>query len=226
MGLLAKSRAQLPHWARVPGTPAPPARFATPCARASPPPLHPLPAAPRPDPAIALPALPIASVPQVRQERAPFLIAAPASVLPNWAAELQRWAPGLGVVEYRGAPEAREALWMEQARPLDPEACVAPMAAHPRGCARSVDLTDATPLCRVLKNRARARTCRRSPAAARPPRPPPTPRPAVRPRPRPAGGRCTWCSPASSTSWAGWTARGSAGSSTGGSSLGGQPAAD
>ncbi|GBF90068.1 hypothetical protein Rsub_02776 [Raphidocelis subcapitata] len=32
----------------------------------------------------------------------PFLIAAPASVLPNWAAELARWAPGLRVIA-RGA---------------------------------------------------------------------------------------------------------------------------
>lgn len=31
------------------------------------------------------------------QERRPFLIAVPSSVLPNWEAELQRWAPGLKV---------------------------------------------------------------------------------------------------------------------------------
>ncbi len=31
------------------------------------------------------------------QERRPFLIAVPSSVLPNWEAELQRWAPSLKV---------------------------------------------------------------------------------------------------------------------------------
>jgi SNF2 family DNA or RNA helicase len=38
----------------------------------------------------------------------PFLIAAPASVLPNWAAELARWAPRLRVVQYRGSAAERE----------------------------------------------------------------------------------------------------------------------
>lgn len=44
----------------------------------------------------------------------PFLIAAPSSVLPNWRSELQRWAPSLRVVEYRGSPEARESIYYKQ----------------------------------------------------------------------------------------------------------------
>lgn len=47
----------------------------------------------------------------------PFLIAAPASVLPNWAAELARWAPGLRVVQYKGGAAEREETYNTQARP-------------------------------------------------------------------------------------------------------------
>lgn len=36
------------------------------------------------------------------RERRPFLIAVPSSVLPNWEAELQRWAPSLKVGAARG----------------------------------------------------------------------------------------------------------------------------
>jgi SNF2 family DNA or RNA helicase len=34
-----------------------------------------------------------------RGNQGPYLIAAPASVLPNWAAEFERWAPDLKVSE-------------------------------------------------------------------------------------------------------------------------------
>lgn len=44
----------------------------------------------------------------------PFLIAAPASVLPNWAAELARWAPSLKVVQYKGSTEQREDVYRRQ----------------------------------------------------------------------------------------------------------------
>ncbi|PRW58677.1 chromatin structure-remodeling complex SYD-like isoform X1 [Chlorella sorokiniana] len=50
-----------------------------------------------------------------RQPR-PFLIAVPASVLPNWEAELAHWAPSLKVVCYRGDVEAREEVWTRQLR--------------------------------------------------------------------------------------------------------------
>eukprot|EP00198_Chlamydomonas_reinhardtii_P014216 XP_001703553.1 SWI2/SNF2-like protein [Chlamydomonas reinhardtii] len=51
---------------------------------------------------------------EVRGIRDPFLIAAPSSVLPNWAAELARWAPGLRVVDYRGSADTREDIWRTQ----------------------------------------------------------------------------------------------------------------
>lgn len=49
-----------------------------------------------------------------RGEGQPFLIAAPASVLPNWASELARWAPGLKVVAYKGSAAEREATYYNQ----------------------------------------------------------------------------------------------------------------
>ncbi|GIL43611.1 hypothetical protein Vafri_1303, partial [Volvox africanus] len=51
---------------------------------------------------------------EVRGQSGPFLIAAPSSVLPNWASELARWAPSLRVVDYRGSAETREQIWFEQ----------------------------------------------------------------------------------------------------------------
>jgi SNF2 family DNA or RNA helicase len=59
----------------------------------APPPPPPPPPAPRPPP------------------RRPALILCPASVLPNWAAEARRWAPGLRVLEYSGPAAHRDALW-------------------------------------------------------------------------------------------------------------------
>ena len=44
----------------------------------------------------------------------PYLICCPASVLPNWSAELQRWAPKLRVVEYKGSMEAREETYYKK----------------------------------------------------------------------------------------------------------------
>ena len=37
----------------------------------------------------------------------PFMIVAPASVLPNWTAEIARWAPTLRVASYWGPPAER-----------------------------------------------------------------------------------------------------------------------
>ena len=51
---------------------------------------------------------------ETRGASPPFLIAAPASVLPNWAAELARWAPGLRVVQYKGSAEEREEVYYSQ----------------------------------------------------------------------------------------------------------------
>lgn len=52
----------------------------------------------------------------VRKLPGPYLIAAPLTVLPNWRAELQRWAPGLRVIEYRGSPDVRTNLWTQEVR--------------------------------------------------------------------------------------------------------------
>jgi SNF2 family DNA or RNA helicase len=44
-------------------------------------------------------------------ERRPFLIAVPASVLPNWESEFARWAPLLAVTAYKGTADEREAVY-------------------------------------------------------------------------------------------------------------------
>lgn len=49
-----------------------------------------------------------------RKENGPYLIVAPASVLPNWRAELTRWAPSLSVVDYRGSGDVRADIWARQ----------------------------------------------------------------------------------------------------------------
>lgn len=46
----------------------------------------------------------------------PFLIVVPASLVPNWQAELQRWAPGLKTVIYRGPAAEREDIYIRQVR--------------------------------------------------------------------------------------------------------------
>ena len=46
----------------------------------------------------------------------PFLIAAPASVLPNWEKEFARWAPEIKVVCYRGPAAEREELFRKEMR--------------------------------------------------------------------------------------------------------------
>ena len=46
----------------------------------------------------------------------PFLIAAPASVLPNWDKEFARWAPEIKVVCYRGPAAEREELFRKEMR--------------------------------------------------------------------------------------------------------------
>lgn len=46
----------------------------------------------------------------------PFLVVAPASVVPSWAHEFQSWAPGLRVVAYRGTAVERAAVISDQVR--------------------------------------------------------------------------------------------------------------
>ncbi|KAF6263561.1 SNF2 family N-terminal domain-containing protein [Scenedesmus sp. NREL 46B-D3] len=53
---------------------------------------------------------------EVQQCCSPFLIVCPASVLSNWANELQHWAPDLAVVQYRGSADTREDIYKKQVR--------------------------------------------------------------------------------------------------------------
>lgn len=46
----------------------------------------------------------------------PFLIAAPASVLPNWEREFATWAPDIHIISYKGNAEAREVIFFKQIR--------------------------------------------------------------------------------------------------------------
>jgi len=46
----------------------------------------------------------------------PVLIAAPASVLPNWEKEFATWAPEIKVVSYRGSAQAREEIYQRSMR--------------------------------------------------------------------------------------------------------------
>ena len=56
---------------------------------------------------------------EARRVRGPFLVAAPASVLPNWAAEFAAWAPALRVLLYRGTASERAALLQDKVPGLD-----------------------------------------------------------------------------------------------------------
>lgn len=71
-------------------------------------PPHPTP--PRPLQVISL----ICHLVERRGEKRPFLIAVPASVLPNWEQELAAWAPSLRVVAYKGSADARQDIFCKQ----------------------------------------------------------------------------------------------------------------
>ncbi|CAI5502294.1 unnamed protein product [Closterium sp. Naga37s-1] len=51
---------------------------------------------------------------EVKKIPGPFLIVAPASVLPNWVAEFARWAPSLRVSRYSGMPDKRAAIFSRE----------------------------------------------------------------------------------------------------------------
>lgn len=54
----------------------------------------------------------------------PFLIVGPLSTLPNWVAEVGRWAPSIGAVLYHGSKDERAALRADRLGP--PAARVTP----------------------------------------------------------------------------------------------------
>ncbi|KAI5070128.1 hypothetical protein GOP47_0014471 [Adiantum capillus-veneris] len=49
-----------------------------------------------------------------KNDRGPFLVVVPSSVLPNWISELNTWAPSIGKVAYTGPPEERRRLFKEK----------------------------------------------------------------------------------------------------------------
>ena len=53
----------------------------------------------------------IAYLTQVRKNPGPYLIVAPASVLPHWISEFQAFCPDISVSAYRGSFEERTAVW-------------------------------------------------------------------------------------------------------------------
>lgn len=54
---------------------------------------------------------------EAKNDHGPFLIVVPSSVLPNWLAELSRWAPRVSVIAYCGAPDERRRLYKEEIQP-------------------------------------------------------------------------------------------------------------
>ena len=53
-----------------------------------------------------------------RGVKSPFLVAAPAAVMDNWARELALWVPQLAVIVYKGAADIRAGILEEHVRPV------------------------------------------------------------------------------------------------------------
>ncbi|GMH18794.1 hypothetical protein Nepgr_020635 [Nepenthes gracilis] len=54
---------------------------------------------------------------EAKNDRGPFLVVVPSSVLPGWESEINFWAPGVNKIVYSGPPEERRRLFKE---------CIAP----------------------------------------------------------------------------------------------------
>ncbi|XP_073009948.1 uncharacterized protein [Typha latifolia] len=50
---------------------------------------------------------------EAKNDRGPFLVVVPSSVLPGWASELNFWAPSINKIAYAGPPEERRRLFKE-----------------------------------------------------------------------------------------------------------------
>lgn len=48
---------------------------------------------------------------QIRKEQGPYLVVAPASVLPHWFAEFRAFSPGVTVHVYQGTFDERSNIW-------------------------------------------------------------------------------------------------------------------
>ncbi|XXG81817.1 hypothetical protein AAC387_Pa09g2379 [Persea americana] len=51
---------------------------------------------------------------EVKNDRGPFLVVVPSSVLPGWQSEVRSWAPGVNTITYAGPPEERRRLFKER----------------------------------------------------------------------------------------------------------------
>ncbi|KAG1358761.1 hypothetical protein COCNU_08G002070 [Cocos nucifera] len=50
---------------------------------------------------------------ETKNDRGPFLVVVPSSVLPGWESEISFWAPGINKIAYAGPPEERRRLFKE-----------------------------------------------------------------------------------------------------------------
>lgn len=48
---------------------------------------------------------------ETKNDRGPFLVVVPSSVLPGWESELTFWAPTVNKIAYAGPPEERRRLF-------------------------------------------------------------------------------------------------------------------
>ncbi|KAL6966430.1 hypothetical protein U1Q18_032209 [Sarracenia purpurea var. burkii] len=51
---------------------------------------------------------------ETKNDRGPFLVVVPSSVLPGWESEINFWAPGINKIVYSGPPEERRRLFKER----------------------------------------------------------------------------------------------------------------
>ncbi|KAJ0987238.1 hypothetical protein J5N97_005594 [Dioscorea zingiberensis] len=51
---------------------------------------------------------------ETKNDRGPFLVVVPSSVLPGWESEISFWAPGISKISYAGPPEERRRLFKER----------------------------------------------------------------------------------------------------------------
>ena len=48
---------------------------------------------------------------ETKNDRGPFLVVVPSSVLPGWDSEINFWAPSVNKIVYAGPPEERRKLF-------------------------------------------------------------------------------------------------------------------
>ena len=48
---------------------------------------------------------------ETKNDKGPFLVVVPSSVLPGWESEINFWAPGINKIAYSGPPEERRRMF-------------------------------------------------------------------------------------------------------------------